>query len=133
MTFDTCKFIYDRKYNEKPLVKGSPALVVQKGIRMEWLYSEAIPIEAQYLYRKAMELSHRGQSGMALNYYKQAVVIAPRYSQAYYEMGNCLARLGLYAEAVEKYQRAIRIDPASPEPREKMDQLLSAQEHRKKV
>ena len=61
---------------------------------MEWLYAKAIPIEAQYLYRKAMELSQQGQTGMALNYYKQAVVIAPRYSQAYYEMGNCLARLG---------------------------------------
>jgi tetratricopeptide (TPR) repeat protein len=105
---------------------------MQKGIDMEWLYSKAIPIEAQYLYRKAMELSHKGQSGMALNYYKQAVVIAPRYSQAYYEMGNCLARLGLFTEAIEKYQRAIHIDPASPEPREKMDQLLFKQERRKK-
>jgi tetratricopeptide (TPR) repeat protein len=99
---------------------------------MEWLYAKAIPIEAQYLYRKATELSLRGQTGMALNYYKQAVVIAPRYSQAYYQMGNCLALLGLYAEALEKYQRAIHIDPSSPEPREKMDQLISLQERRRK-
>jgi tetratricopeptide (TPR) repeat protein len=105
---------------------------VQKGIDMEWLYAKAIPIEAQYLYRKAMELSIQGQTGMALNYYKQAVVIAPRYSQAYYQMGNCLALLGLYPEAIEKYQRAIHIDPLSPEPREKMDQILSLQDGGKK-
>lgn len=96
---------------------------------MGWLYAKAIPIEAQYLYRKAMELSLQGQMGMALTYYKQAVVIAPGYSQAYYQMGNCLARLGLYAEAIEKYQRAIKIDPSSTEPREKMDRLISLQEN----
>jgi len=94
---------------------------------MEWLYAKAIPIEAQYLYRKAMELSIKGQTETALNYFMQAVVIAPRYSQAYIQMGNCLARLGLYAEALEKYQRAIHIDPASSEPREKMDQIRSRQ------
>jgi len=99
---------------------------------MEWLYAKAIPIEAQYLYRKARELSEQGQTGMALNYYKQAVVIAPRYSQAYYEMGNCLARLGQYPEAIEKYQRAIHIDPASQEPREKMDKLISLADRSKK-
>jgi tetratricopeptide (TPR) repeat protein len=99
---------------------------------MEWLYAKAIPIEAQYLYRKARELSEQGQTGMALNYFKQAVVIAPRYSQAYYQMGNCLALLGMYREAIEKYQRAIRIDPSSPEPREKMDKLISLQERGKK-
>ena len=95
---------------------------------MEWLYAKAIPIEAQYLYRKAMELSLKGQTEMALNYLRQAVVIAPRYSQAYIQMGNCLARLGRYTEAIEKYQQAIRIDPSSPEPREKMDQLLTLQD-----
>ncbi len=99
---------------------------------MEWLYAKAIPIEAQYLYRKARELSLQGQTGMALNYFRQAVIIAPRYSQAYYEMGNCLSRLGLYTEAIEKYRRAIALDPSSPDLKEKMDELLSRQEDGKK-
>lgn len=94
---------------------------------MEWLYAKAIPIEAQYLYRKAQELAGQGKTGMALNYFRQAAVIAPRYSQAYYQMGNCLARLGRIPEAIEKYQRAIQIDPSAPKPREKMDRLLSQQ------
>ena len=105
---------------------------MQQGIDMEWQYAKAIPIEAQYLYRKARELSQQGQTRTALNYYRQAVVIAPHYSQAYYEMGNCLARLGLYPEAIKKYQRAIHIDPAAQEPRERMDKLISLQERGKK-
>ena len=125
--FCTGKFLYIGKYNESLLVATRQADFVQKGIDMEWLYAKAIPIEAQYLYRKAMELSLKGQTEMALNYLRQAVVIAPRYSQAYIQMGNCLALLGLYTEAIEKYQRAIHIDPASPEPREKMDQIRSRQ------
>jgi len=94
---------------------------------MEWLCTIGIPIEAQHLYRKARELSVEGQTGRALEYYRQAVIIAPRFSQAYYEMGDCLATLGRYTEAIEKYRRAIHIDPASSEPREKMDRLLSRQ------
>jgi tetratricopeptide (TPR) repeat protein len=100
---------------------------------MEWLYAKAVPIEAQYLYRKARELSRQGQIAVALNYYKQAVVIAPHYSQAYYEMGNCHARLGQYSEAVKKYQRAIQLDPSSPEPREKMNRLLTMNDRTEKT
>ena len=99
---------------------------------MEWLYSNAIPIEAQYLYRKARELAKQGKTGMALNYFRQAIVIAPRYSQAYYQMGNCLALLGKYPEAIEKYQRAIRTDPSSPKPRERMERLLARAENDRK-
>lgn len=79
-----------------------------------------------------MELSVRGKTGMALTHFKQAIVIAPRYTQSYYQTGNCLARLGLYTESIEKYKQAIQIDPASPDPREKMDQLLNLQKDNKK-
>jgi len=92
---------------------------------MEWLYEKAIPIEAQYLYRKARELAEQGQTALALSYFSQAAIIAPRYSQAYYQMGNCLARLGNFPEAIEKYRRAIQTDPSAQKPREKMDRLLS--------
>ena len=126
-----CKFLYNKEYNRTHPVAVLPAELVQKGIRMEWLYTKAIPIEAQYLYRKAMEFSARGQTCKALDYLKQAVVIAPRYSKAYFEMGNCFARLGRYADALEKYQRAIRINPADSEPREKRDQVALLQNSKK--
>jgi tetratricopeptide (TPR) repeat protein len=78
---------------------------------MEWLYARGIPIEAQFLYRKALDLSGRGDDESALRYLMQAVVIAPRYARAFFEMGNCLARLGRFREAREKYDRAAHIDP----------------------
>lgn len=107
-------------------------MVVREGMGMEWLYSQGIPIEARYLYRKARELADQGKHDMALNYFRQAVIIAPRYSQAYYQMGNCLALLGKYPEAIEKYQRAIRTDPLARKPREYLDRLLARQERGKK-
>jgi tetratricopeptide (TPR) repeat protein len=82
---------------------------------MEWLYARGIPIEAQFLYRKALDLSQRGNDESALQYLMQAVFIAPKYGKAFFEMGNCLARLGRYREAREKYERASHIDPDIPE------------------
>ena len=83
---------------------------------MEWLYARGIPIEAQFLYRKALDLSKRGNDESALKYLMQAVVIAPKYARAFFEMGNCLARLGRFREAKEKYDRASHIDPGFPGP-----------------
>jgi tetratricopeptide (TPR) repeat protein len=92
---------------------------------MEWLYSKGIPIEAQYLYRKAMEMAGQGKDATALKYYRQALIIAPRYSKVIFEMGNCFAHLGRYAEALDMYDRAIHIDPESREIAEKRELVRS--------
>ncbi len=78
---------------------------------MNWIYAKGIPIEAQYLYRKGLEMSAYGQPEKALLYFRQSVFLAPGYAKAQFEMGNCLARLGRYDEAYEKYKRAAEIDP----------------------
>jgi tetratricopeptide (TPR) repeat protein len=80
---------------------------------MDWtyIYAKGIPIESQYLYRKALDLSKLGKYETALRYFKQAVVIAPLYSTAFYEMGNCLTKLEQYDDAIMYYNRAIDIDP----------------------
>ena len=80
---------------------------------MEWLYARGIPIEAQFLYRKALDLAARGRDEEALKYFRQAVIIAPGYARATLEMGNCYARLGRFAEALERYGKSCRIVPAS--------------------
>lgn len=90
---------------------------------MEWLYAQGIPIEAQYLYRKAQEMSRTGRDESALKYLKQAVIIAPSYSKAFYEMGNCLEKLGRHCEAFEKYNYVARIDPAFVMPARKKEDL----------
>ena len=92
---------------------------------MEWLYSKGIPIEAQYLYRKAHEMADQGKDTTALKYYRQALIIAPKYSNALFEMGNCFAHLGMYTEALTMYDRAIHINPESKEIVERRDLVQS--------
>lgn len=94
---------------------------------MEWdfVYTRGIPIEAQYLYQKALELSDREKYETALRYFRQAVVIAPRYAKAVCQMGNCLERLGQYYEAVVLYERALAIDPLNKEAQIKRDMITT--------
>jgi len=93
---------------------------------MEWLYAKGIPIEAQYLYRKAFEMAGQGKDESALRYYRQALIIAPKYSKALFEMGNSYAHLGRYTEALAMYDRAISIDPDSEEIQKKKRDLLAS-------
>jgi Tfp pilus assembly protein PilF len=53
-----------------------------------------------------------GKPESALKYLKQTMVIAPRYSKALFEMGNCLTTLGEHEEARVRYEQAVQIDPA---------------------
>lgn len=78
---------------------------------MDWIYAKGIPIEAQFLYRKGLELEGQGRMDAALACFRQAAFLAPGYAKAIFEMGNCLAKLGRYNEARETYRRAARIDP----------------------
>lgn len=66
-----------------------------------------IPSEAQDLYYQASELSHQGKTEDALQYFKKAVEIAPNYTHALHEIGNCLSELGRQEEASEYYNRAL--------------------------
>jgi tetratricopeptide (TPR) repeat protein len=77
---------------------------------MEWLYAKGIPIEAQYLFRKGLELEMTGRLKEACGYFRQAVMLAPKYARAIHEMGNCLAKMGYYERAREKYSQAVRIN-----------------------
>lgn len=95
---------------------------------MKWVYMKGISIEAQFLYRKALELSHHEFYETALRYFTQAVVIAPGYSKAYFEMANCQAYLGNYDDAIRLYNRAIDIDPAFEEARIQRDMVIVTRE-----
>jgi tetratricopeptide (TPR) repeat protein len=69
------------------------------------------PLEAQYLYRRGMEMMDQQKEDSALVYLRQAVFIAPGFSKAYRELGNCLTRLGRPNEASAYRMKASRIDP----------------------
>jgi tetratricopeptide (TPR) repeat protein len=85
----------------------------------QYIYAKGVPIEAQYLYKKAMDMFRLGKTESALKYLKQTMVIAPGYSKALYEMGNCLTKLGQHEEARVRYEQAVQIDPALKELLEK--------------
>jgi tetratricopeptide (TPR) repeat protein len=75
------------------------------------LSENGIPLEAQYLYRHALDLSAEGKKESALKYLSMAVCIAPRFSNAYNAMGNCLDELGRFGAAVKKYEKVLEINP----------------------
>jgi tetratricopeptide (TPR) repeat protein len=78
---------------------------------MKPFQNNTIPLEAQYLYRRGLEMIDQKRTDTALIYFRQAVFIAPGFSKAYLELGNCLARLGRSEEAVIYRMKAARIDP----------------------
>jgi tetratricopeptide (TPR) repeat protein len=81
------------------------------------LSENGIPLEAQYLYRHALDLSTEGKKESALKYLSMAVCIAPRFCNAYNAMGNCLDELGRFGAAVKKYEKVLEINPFHAEAR----------------
>jgi tetratricopeptide (TPR) repeat protein len=78
---------------------------------MKPYYNATIPLEAQYLYRRGLEMMDQQKEDVALVYLRQAVFIAPGFSKAYRELGNCLIRLGRTEDASAYHLKACRIDP----------------------
>jgi tetratricopeptide (TPR) repeat protein len=73
---------------------------------MDYYRFGGIPLEAQYRLRQGQELAARGDECGALACFKQAALIAPRFSKAFKEAGDCLCRLGRHSEAVIYYRKA---------------------------
>ncbi len=71
-----------------------------------------IPLEIQVLNRRAMEMSGYGHYRDALKIFSQVVFISPYFARAQYEMGRCLEYLGHFTEAVERYDKALQLDPS---------------------
>jgi len=63
---------------------------------------------AQNHYRQASKLLHQGKTEDALHFLIQAVEIAPNYTEALHETGNCLQNLGRCEEASLYYSRALK-------------------------
>jgi Flp pilus assembly protein TadD len=74
-----------------------------------------IPLEAQFAYRQAVELSRQGNYEVALHRLKQVVTAAPCFAKAFNEMGTCLIHLGRDSEALLKFEKALKEDPANQE------------------
>jgi tetratricopeptide (TPR) repeat protein len=68
-----------------------------------------IPLEAQYLYRRGVELSSQKKYEAAVKCLRQAIIIAPRFTGAYRELGGCFTRLGKEEDATDCYLKLNRI------------------------
>jgi tetratricopeptide (TPR) repeat protein len=80
-------------------------------MEMTWLNAHGAPtLEAQALFRRALEMAGLGRYEEAVDGLRQAVMIAPRFTRAYEELGNCLERLGRYPEALNAYTKVLEID-----------------------
>jgi tetratricopeptide (TPR) repeat protein len=64
-----------------------------------------IPLEAQYLYQRGRELSGRKKPDAAVKYFRQAIIIAPRFTGAYRELGTLLTGLGRQEDAADCYRK----------------------------
>ncbi len=72
-------------------------------------HNNTIPLEAQYLYQRGKEMVSLKRTDAALICFRQAVFIAPGFSRAYRELGDCLARLGRPEEASVYHRKASRV------------------------
>lgn len=66
-----------------------------------------IPAEARIHFREASLLMGQGKTEDALRGFRQAVAIAPNYTEALHETGSCLQVLGRHHEASIYYNRAL--------------------------
>lgn len=70
--------------------------------------TKEIPAEARIQFQQASELFNQGKTEDALNGFKQAVEMAPNYTDALHETGNCLQHLSRHKEASVYYSRALQ-------------------------
>jgi len=73
-------------------------------------HNNTIPLEAQYLYQRGMEMVSLKRTDATLICFRQAAFIAPGFSRAYRELGDCLARLGHPEEASVFHRKASSVD-----------------------
>jgi tetratricopeptide (TPR) repeat protein len=74
-----------------------------------------ISLEAITLYRKAIQMSGRGEHELALKYFSNAVLLAPQFTSAICEMGYCYEKIGRYPEALSKFDKVLQIYPSHVE------------------
>gem|GEM_PF-352562 len=68
-------------------------------------------IKIQKLTNLGIEFSRNGQNEEALEAYKKALELSPKYVTAQYGLGNTLSELGRTEEAVVAYKKAMELNP----------------------
>lgn len=71
----------------------------------------AAPVTATEWYNEGNNFTNQKRFDMAIHAYDHAIALNPSYARAYFARGQALAMLGLHADALAAYEKAIAIDP----------------------
>src|SRR5215470_19324406 len=66
---------------------------------------------AEEEYNQGIRYASQGQLPQAIEAYKQAIRLRPKFAEPYNNLGNLYGKLGQYQQAMEAYHQAIRIKP----------------------
>jgi tetratricopeptide (TPR) repeat protein len=72
--------------------------------------------EAEEIYLLGLRLLWIEDYKQALVFFEEAVKRDPFLANAHFQKGYCLAKLGLYNEAIGAYREATRLNPTDPDP-----------------
>ena len=90
-----------------------------------WLIGNGAPsLEAQILFRRALEKAGQGRFDEAVCGLRQAIMIAPRFIRAYEELGHCLEGIGRYPEALNTYVKILELDPLHRQAGQKQQAIM---------
>jgi tetratricopeptide (TPR) repeat protein len=81
--------------------------------------------QIQVLNNTGNALSNLGRAEEAIEAYRQAVAVDPKYASPYNGLGNALRSLGRAEEAIEAYRQAIAVDPKYAYPYNGLGNALS--------
>jgi len=75
----------------------------------------------------ANALVHLDRVDEAIQYYKQALEIDPRYANAHCNLGTLFAAAGALDKAIAHYEKALEFDPKLAVARKGLEKTLAAQ------
>ncbi|MGA2033824.1 MAG: tetratricopeptide repeat protein [Thermoguttaceae bacterium] len=87
-----------------------------------------IDVPAAEIYRLldlGKELADKGRNEAAIDSFRKALAIDPRFDKAHYELGVLLTKCGRLDEAMEHYRVALKTDPRSAESHNNLGVLLA--------
>jgi tetratricopeptide (TPR) repeat protein len=76
-----------------------------------------VPDAARDLFNKAVQSAHLGESGKAIEQFREAISLAPNFELAYNEMGVQYLKLGQANKAAEALAEAVKLGPEDFEAR----------------
>jgi len=90
------------------------------------LFRPEIGLQYHILNNTGSALSALGRKEEAIEAYRQAISVDPKYAPPYNGLGNALSDLGRYEEAIEAFQQAISVNPKFSYPYNGLGNALSA-------